>query len=284
MACLQHYFARRRQQYTCGASIACSKIRLENSYVLAETWEELTRLASLPGTGMASHSCSYFWLRSRDTADSFSCKSKVLSGLLHSMARMQFSAQLCCWTVNEVLAETLWVRPALQSSMACLQRRGRYVASPSSDCGTTQLLRWIVKTSWLWLQRDTGWREMLNGALQQGPYLWNVTCFGLTCLFFTSTLLPQSTIGMFSHTLQGEHGKLLSQSWRNWVATDYICQLAFFACMAASPYSATKARVIDFAWVCHCHWRVGTDIFTDWLMALHMPGKISDSLCWRGRV
>ena len=29
-----------------------------------------------------------------------------------------------------------------------------------------------------------------------------MTCLGFTWRFFTSTLLPQSTMGMFSHTLQ----------------------------------------------------------------------------------
>jgi len=46
--------------------------------------------------------------------------------------------------------------------------------------------------------------DLLNIDLpgcEGGLYLWKVTCLGLTCLFFTSTLLPHSTTGMFSHTL-----------------------------------------------------------------------------------
>ena len=35
-------------------------------------------------------------------------------------------------------------------------------------------------------------------------HLWKVTCLGFTCRFFTSTLLPQSTMGMFSHTLRAQ--------------------------------------------------------------------------------
>lgn len=49
------------------------------------------------------------------------------------------------------------------------------------------------------------WMHMKNA------YLWNVTCLGLTCLFFTSTLLPQSTMGMFSQTLPRRQS--LSAAW-----------------------------------------------------------------------
>ena len=38
--------------------------------------------------------------------------------------------------------------------------------------------------------------------------LWNVTCFGFTCRFFTSTLFPHRTMGMFSHTLHGQRHAL----------------------------------------------------------------------------
>lgn len=44
--------------------------------------------------------------------------------------------------------------------------------------------------------------RICNSTAPTNHYLWKVTCFGLTCRFFTSTLLPHSTIGMFSHTLQ----------------------------------------------------------------------------------
>ena len=45
-------------------------------------------------------------------------------------------------------------------------------------------------------------RALLCGAVC--PHLWKVTCLGLTWRFFTSTLLPHSTMGMFSHTLRNQ--------------------------------------------------------------------------------
>ena len=79
--------------------------------------------------------------------------------------------------------------------------------------------------------------EQLASSRAAQQYLWKVTCLGFTWRFFTSTLLPHSTIGMFSHTLHAR-GQLSA------------CRLPSTAATQGQRHSTCRGR--DARWARSC--------------------------------
>lgn len=141
----------------------------------------LTLQAFLPGSRKASQSCSYSLLRSHDIADSSSC-----------ICPLSFT--LLCWDRNCY---------SKQGDPFCGHDPWFFVIHCSS--ATSILLFWRLWETFS--QTKDNWNN-IDVLDQYGqnlklriPHLWNVTCFGFTCLFFTSTLFPHSTTGICSQTL-----------------------------------------------------------------------------------